>query len=99
MPFRDIAGHRLPLTLLSRAIARDSLTPSLILSGPEGVGKRLTALALAQALNCVSVVSDRDGLDGDFCGECAVCRRILRGAHSDVQTIQPGETGSIKIDR
>ena len=99
MPFRDVVGHRLLLTLLSRAIARDSLTPSLILSGPEGVGKRLTALALAQALNCVSAINDRDGLPRDGCGECAACHRILRGAHSDVQTIQPGDAGSIKIDQ
>ena len=98
MPFRGVVGHRLLLTLLSRAIARDSLAPSLILSGPEGVGKRLTALALAQALNCVSPVSGADGFQRDACGECAACRRIVRGAHSDVQTIQPGENGSIRIE-
>ena len=35
----------------------------------------------------------------DGCGTCAVCRRIARGAHSDVQTIEPGETGSIKMEQ
>ena len=54
MAFREVVGHRRLLSLLSRAIARDSLIPSLILSGPEGVGKRSTAIAVAQALNCVS---------------------------------------------
>src|SRR5919112_6335545 len=52
MPFRSIAGHRPLLALLARATARRSLPPSLLFAGPDGVGKRLTAIALAQALNC-----------------------------------------------
>jgi DNA polymerase-3 subunit delta' len=98
MPFRDVVGHRPLLTLLSRAVARDSLTPSLILSGPEGVGKRLSALALAQALNCVTAAGSPDGFERDGCGECAACRRVLRGAHADVLIIEPGDSGSIKIE-
>src|SRR6187401_78543 len=54
MPFRTIAGHRRILDLLSRSIAGGSLPPSLIFSGPEGVGKRRVAVAVAQALNCTS---------------------------------------------
>ena len=54
MAFREIVGHRGLLRLLTQAIARQSLTPSLILSGPEGVGKRLTAISIAQELNCLS---------------------------------------------
>ena len=49
VPFRDIIGHRKLVTLLSRSIARGSLPPSLILTGPPGVGKRLAATATAQA--------------------------------------------------
>ena len=93
MAFREIAGHRRLLSLLSRAIQRQSLTPSLILSGPEGVGKRLTAISIAQELNCLSPV------DGTACGACGVCGRIARGAHPDVMTIEPGENGSIKIEQ
>jgi DNA polymerase III subunit delta' len=52
MSFPSIAGHRALLELLARASARGTLPPSLIFSGPEGVGKRTTALALAQTLNC-----------------------------------------------
>src|SRR5689334_17972231 len=54
MPFRTVTGHRRILDLLSRSIAGGSLPPSLIFSGPDGVGKRRVAVAVAQALNCTS---------------------------------------------
>ena len=53
MPFRDVIGHRPLVALLRRAVAGGTLPPSLLLSGPSGVGKRFTAVAVAQALNCV----------------------------------------------
>jgi DNA polymerase-3 subunit delta' len=105
MAFREVIGHRRLVRLLSQAIARESLTPSLILSGPEGVGKRLIAMSIAQELNCLprpssTLDAGRRTLDDrGACGECTVCRRIARGAHPDVMTIEPGETGSIKIEQ
>ena len=93
MPFRDIAGHRHLFELVAGAAARASLPPSLIFAGPEGVGKRMAAVALAQFLNCLQPV------DGDACGTCASCGRIARGIHSDVLIIEPGDTGAIKVDQ
>src|SRR4029453_18047633 len=93
MAFRDVVGHRRLVRLLAQAISRQSLTPSLILSGPEGVGKRLVAVSIAQELNCLKMD------DGGACGECAACRRIARGTHPDVMVIEPGESGSIKIEQ
>ena len=97
MPFRALTGHRPPLELLARAIARDTLPQSLLFSGPEGVGKRTAALALAQALNCEQRVPFGDGLDA--CGACKSCTRIARGVHADVLFIEPGDSGSIKIEQ
>ena len=107
--FRDVAGHRPLLALLARSIQQDSLPPSLIFAGPEGVGKQRTALAVAQALNC-PVVRDSSGVRHrsgtavepagiDACGVCPSCTRIARGVHPDVLLIKPGDTGSIKIDQ
>ena len=56
MSFREVTGHRSLLTLVSRAIAHDSLPPSLIFAGPEGVGKCRVAVAVAAALNCQAPV-------------------------------------------
>jgi DNA polymerase-3 subunit delta' len=97
VPFRDIVGHRRLIALLSRAIAQGTLPPSLIFSGPSGVGKRLTALAAAQALNCLEPRASAE-LPRDACGACPACRRIARLVHPDVILLSPGETGSIRIE-
>jgi len=100
MPFRHLAGHRVLLDLVARAAARGSLPPSLIFAGPDGVGKRLAALSLAQLFNCTSVSGEADGeLAPDACGNCGACRRIARGVHADVLVVEPGDTGSIKVDQ
>ena len=96
MPFRDLAGHRRLLELTARAAVRGSLPPSLIFAGPDGVGKRRAAVALAQLFNCASPV---DGESPDACGTCAPCRRIARSVHADVLIIEPGDSGSIKVDQ
>jgi DNA polymerase-3 subunit delta' len=99
MPFRDLAGHRHVLDLTARAAARGSLPPSLIFAGPDGVGKRLAATSLAQLFNCPSPSAGDSESAPDACGHCTVCRRIARGVHADVLMIEPGDTGSIKVDQ
>lgn len=104
MPFRDLAGHRRTLSLLSRSIAHETLPPSLIFAGPDGVGKRHAALALAQTLNCPTPKRDVPlgggvALAVDACGECPTCRRIARQVHPDLLVVVPDEeTGNIRVD-
>jgi DNA polymerase-3 subunit delta' len=92
MPLREIRGHTRVRELLTRAIDRRALPQALLFDGADGVGKRVTAIAAAQALNCLTPAG------GDACGECAACRRIARGAHPDVVLLEPDESGSIKVD-
>ncbi len=112
MPLRDIRGHRRLLELLAGAIGRQALPPTLLFDGPSGVGKRLTAIAVAQAVNCLQPVTfgqpqfSSDGLttgrsrEGsiDSCGMCPSCRKIARGAHPDVAIVAPEDGGAIKIE-
>jgi DNA polymerase III subunit delta' len=106
VPFRTIVGHRRVTSLLARAVARETLPPSLLLAGAAGIGKRRTAMALAETVNCLSPVDGSTHpsgsgvvLERDACGECASCRRIARGVHPDVIVIAPGDTGTIKIEQ
>jgi len=85
------------LTLLSRAIARGTLPPALLLAGPSGVGKRRVALAIARAVNCLEPQATSE-FEREACGKCASCRRIERGVHPDIIVIAPGDTGTIKIE-
>ncbi|MFI5177996.1 MAG: DNA polymerase III subunit delta' [Vicinamibacterales bacterium] len=91
MPLAAVVGHRPIIELLRQAVRRGRVPQALLLAGPEGVGKRTVALALAQAVNCPNAT------DGDACGTCATCQRIARGQHSDVRFIDQGDEASIKI--
>jgi DNA polymerase-3 subunit delta' len=100
MPFREICGQDPPVRLLRRAWAGNRLAQAYCFTGPEGVGKRTTALALAQAVNCPSPVAGPPGADApDACGGCRACTRIAAGQHPDVTWIAPEEKTVITIDQ
>lgn len=99
MTFRDLLGHRHVLQRVSRAVARGSLPPSMLFSGPRGVGKAATAVALAQVLNCESLVAGiGEDLALDSCGTCATCRRVAAGKFAELIVLRPDDSGSVKID-
>jgi DNA polymerase-3 subunit delta' len=95
VPLSSIVGHQYLVHLLGVAVANQSVPQSLLFAGPEGVGKRATAIALAQAVNCP--VARRTGQTADACGTCPTCTRIARGQHSDVVVLDKGGEASIKI--
>ncbi len=92
MNFSDIIGHDRPVTILKRALANDALAHACLFSGEPGIGKRLTARALAAALNCTA-----PGPDGG-CGVCPSCRKVAADGHPDVHLLVPDGT-EIKIDQ
>ena len=98
MPFRDVVGHRRLIDLLARSIQHDRLPPSLLFVS-AGAAARETAIAVAQALNCTQPTTEEGGLASDSCGRCSTCTRIARGIHPDVFVVEPGDTGSIKIEQ
>ncbi len=82
MAFHSLAGNARAAELLRRGLRADRLPHSLLFAGPDGIGKRQFALAVAQAHNCP--VKPREG-----CGACPTCQRIAAGEHPDVQVISP----------
>lgn len=92
MPFKEIIGHGPVVELLRQAVRRGRVPQSLIFAGPDGVGKRVVATALAQAVSCPKRA------DGDACGTCGVCVRIAGHRFPDVTWLDKGDHASIKID-
>src|SRR5215831_2726320 len=92
MPFSAIVGNDRMKALLSRAVRDGRIGQSLILAGPEGIGKQRFAMALAEAVNC-----ERPE-DGDACGKCSQCLKIARSEHPDVVRYDP-DGQFIKIDQ
>ncbi len=52
MPFARILGQSRALAVLAAALEADRVPHAYLFEGPDGVGRRLAALALAQGLNC-----------------------------------------------
>lgn len=70
MKLDDVVGHGRMQSILARALERDRLPPALLLSGPDGVGKKLLALATAQAALCEKAPAPNP------CGACTTCRKV-----------------------
>jgi DNA polymerase-3 subunit delta' len=92
MNFSEIEGHDRTVGILKRALANDTLAHAYLFSGPDGVGKKLTALTLAAAVNC----PDRNDAGG--CGVCPSCIKSASGNHPDVHLLAP-DGDEIKIDQ
>ena len=67
---------------IARVVSSDEVAHAWLLLGPPGSGKRLTAQAMAAALNCTIE-------PGAGCGECSTCLRTLRRRHPDVHHVVP----------
>jgi DNA polymerase-3 subunit delta' len=82
MPFSQIQGQSDALMALQRAYAQNRLHHAYLFYGPDGIGKRKSAFALASLLLCKSkIYSDLQGYDS--CGQCGGCIRLQAGTHPD----------------
>ncbi|MBI2962890.1 MAG: DNA polymerase III subunit [Deltaproteobacteria bacterium] len=75
----EVLGQDHVLSMLRQGLERRTLHHALLFVGPEGVGKRTTALALAARLFCASPRED------DACGDCAACVQVAAGSHPDLR--------------
>jgi DNA polymerase-3 subunit delta' len=99
MPFDDIIGHQITIASLQTAVMRQRLAHAYLFHGEAAIGKRATALCLAQALNCERTFA---GEALDACGSCRSCQQITSRIHPDFFVIEPDSelaTPQIKIEQ
>ncbi len=89
MAFRDIVGHQRPIKWLHTAVTTNHLGHAYLFHGEPTIGKRLTAIALAQYLHCEA---PQDAPTPDACGLCRSCHQIAQATHPDFLLIQPEDT-------
>lgn len=78
----EVLGQKHAVEAITAALVSKHVAHAWLFQGPEGVGKELAALALAQALICR--VKPYEG-----CGTCSSCSRIEKRNHPDVTWLLP----------
>ena len=87
-PLSSILGHQRAVGSLQLAFEHQRLHHAYLLHGPEGVGKRLTALCFAQVLLC-SKVERVSGAPQSACGQCKSCVRLEKYRAGDDHAFHP----------
>lgn len=94
MQFSAIKGQEQAIHILQRAIQTQHIAHAYLFTGPEGVGKKKTALAMAQYLNC----TQQNKATIQSCGQCASCVQAQSGSQPDIIVLEP-DGNSIKIEQ
>jgi len=87
----EIIGHDRIKAFFQRAVQKERLYSTYLFTGPEGIGKRMTARTVAAMLNC-------ETQEQAPCGQCRSCRNIEAGNHVDVQEVR-AEKDEIKSEQ
>jgi DNA polymerase III subunit delta' len=87
MNWENVFGREQMIHSLRTAAAQKRLAHAYLFCGPQGIGKKTLAQALAQTLICEA---------DQACGHCSACRRLQSSGHPDVHRIQP-EGKSLKV--
>ncbi len=79
MTFDAITGHQQQKNILLRALSSQRVAHAYLFEGPDGIGKRMMALAFARALFCQN---------GTGCGECPACLKVASHNHPDIHLLE-----------
>jgi DNA polymerase-3 subunit delta' len=82
MSLSQVEGQERAVGPLTTALAARAVPHAWLFHGPEGVGKELAAVGLAQALTC----REKPWVG---CGTCSSCTRVARRGHPDVTWVLP----------
>lgn len=84
MTLASVLGQPRAIDSLQAALRGGAVHHAYLFAGPEGVGKELAAVGLAQALTC----PEQPDVG---CGACASCLRVAKGLHPDVTWVMPDD--------
>ena len=102
--WQGIHGHDAVVDRFRASLSASRLASTFLFVGPDGVGKRTFALALAQSLLCLRDPASRDsatdrGPDLEPCRQCEACRLFQSGAHPDLLAVgRPEGRSFIPVD-
>lgn len=88
--FDDVIGQEHVAQTLKNAIATERVAHAYLFCGPHGCGKTSMARIFACALVC------KNGSTATPCGQCDICRDVLRGQDMDVQEIDGASNNGVE---
>jgi DNA polymerase-3 subunit delta' len=95
MSWDQILNHEPALERFRRSIERNRLASTYLFVGPEGIGKRLFALKLAESLLC----EQGDETTLQPCGTCSGCQQVRAQTHPDLILIsKPTDKAFIPVE-
>lgn len=85
-----VLGHQEIIGKMVASFEQGKPGQTYLFVGPEGIGKKMTAMGLAQTLLC------RESLRG--CGKCPSCFRLEQGHHDGLKLVTPAGA-NIKLEQ
>ncbi|MBE5872580.1 MAG: DNA polymerase III subunit gamma/tau [Lachnospiraceae bacterium] len=87
--FEDVKGQEHIVTTLKNQMKADRVGHAYLFCGTRGTGKTTIAKIFARAVNCEHPV------DGNPCGECALCKGIANGSNMNVIEIDAASNNGV----